>query len=162
MAARKDKITGLTPQQEEFAAGLAAGMSNRAAYVSAYPRAANWSKTALYPRASRLAADSNVMARVRELQRPVRERHQIDIERITVQLLEDREFARATRNAGAAVTATMGLAKLHGLLVEDRKNNRDPFEGWTPEQVREALAEVRAAVEDELAKRREAKKRPEG
>ncbi|MGH9905865.1 MAG: hypothetical protein ACRD8U_09835 [Pyrinomonadaceae bacterium] len=40
----------------------------------------------------------------------------------------------------------MGTAKLHGLLVEDRKNARDPLEGWTAAQIQEALADVRAAI----------------
>jgi hypothetical protein len=144
MGARRNGTTGLTPQQEAFAAGLAAGMSNRAAYVKAYPKAANWKEVSLDPAASRRAADSKVIARIRELQRPIQERYQIDIERMTLQLMEDRAYARMIGNASAAVSATMGLAKLHGLLVEDRKNNKDPFEAWTTEQL---LAVKKQAME---------------
>ena len=131
----RDKTTALTLQQEASAAGLAAGMSNRAAYVKAFPKAANWKETSLDPAASRLAADSKVIARIRELQRPIQEKYQIDIERATLQLMEERAYARMIGNAGAALSATMGLAKLHGLLEEDRKNHKDPLEDWTTEQL---------------------------
>ena len=111
MAARKDKLTGLTPAQEAFAAGVAAGMRSRAAYLQAYPKAANWNEASLDPAASRLAADSKVIARILELKRPSQEKYQIDIESVTLQLLEDRNCARMMGNASAAVSATMGLPR---------------------------------------------------
>lgn len=144
---RKDKTTGLNSFQEEYAAGLAAGMKQRDAYQQAYPRSKNWTVNAVDRNASVLAKKPEVERRVRELQAPARRAHEVTVEGVTRRLLEDREFARETKNAGAAVTATMGLAKLHGLLVEDRKNDRDPFSGWTAEDVSAAMTEVRAAID---------------
>lgn len=57
---------GLTPQQETFAVGLAAGEKQTDAYRAAYPRLKASAKT-IAEKASRLAADSRVQARVKGL-----------------------------------------------------------------------------------------------
>jgi hypothetical protein len=46
------------------------------------------------------------------------ERHVVTTDTIAVMLREDRQFARECETPGAAVTATMGLAKLYGLLTD--------------------------------------------
>ena len=49
------------------------------------------------------------------------ERHGITLEKLTAMLLEDRSMARDTLKANAAVQAVMGLAKLHGLLIDKQE-----------------------------------------
>lgn len=51
-----------------------------------------------------------------------RNRHEIDIDRITKNLLEDRQLAFTTEDAKAAVASDIALAKLHGLMI-DRKRH---------------------------------------
>jgi phage terminase small subunit len=58
---------GLTPQQEAFAAGLAAGMTQAEAYRKAYPAAVRWKDDSVWPKASALAANGKVQARVQTL-----------------------------------------------------------------------------------------------
>lgn len=46
------------------------------------------------------------------------EKHNITIESITQMLLEDRKLAHDTMKASAATQAAMGLAKIHGLVID--------------------------------------------
>mgnify|MGYP001614584710 CR=1 FL=1 len=67
MARAKDPITGLTPQQDHFAHLIALnGLSQSEAYNQAYD-AANSLPSTVTENASRLAADSNVAARIQQL-----------------------------------------------------------------------------------------------
>jgi hypothetical protein len=63
--------------------------------------------------------DSNKIAtRLQDLGKIDMERHVVTTDTIAVMLREDRQFARECETPGAAVTATMGLAKLYGLLTD--------------------------------------------
>jgi hypothetical protein len=55
-------------------------------------------------------------------------------------MIENRELALQTAQAGAAQTATMGLAKLHGLLIEKQAHEVSIAVGFA-----ERLAARRAA-----------------
>lgn len=65
--ARNVDAGGLTPAQAKFAAGLAAGMTQSAAYRSAYPRSLDWRDKLVWEKASLLAANEKVRQRVAEL-----------------------------------------------------------------------------------------------
>lgn len=59
---------GLTVMQERFAVLVAAGeMSQSAAYREAYPASKNWKPESVHAKASELAADRKVSARIAEL-----------------------------------------------------------------------------------------------
>ena len=53
-----------------------------------------------------------------ELQAEHRARHNITIDSLTTDLENDRQLAHTEGQAGAAVSATLGKAKLHGLLKD--------------------------------------------
>jgi phage terminase small subunit len=65
--ARNVDAGGLTPAQAKFAAGLATGMSQSAAYRESYPRSLGWKDETVWQCASRLSADRKVAARVADL-----------------------------------------------------------------------------------------------
>jgi phage terminase small subunit len=69
--------------------------------------------------AARLAGRADVKARLAEIQEKAAEKVIVSVADIARQLDEDREFARLKNQPGAAVSATMGKAKVLGLL-EDR------------------------------------------
>ncbi|MGP9819200.1 terminase small subunit [Salinarimonas sp. NSM] len=73
--------------------------------------------------AARLAGNGRVRARIAELQGRAAERTAVTIESLTAELEEARALAKAQGQAGGAVAATMGKAKLHGLLVERRHHS---------------------------------------
>lgn len=99
------------PRHESFAQALAQGKSASEAYVEAgyQPNDGN---------AGRMNRNEQVRARVAELQEKAAERAVVTVEDIARQLDEDRQFARQNGSAAAAVSATMGKAKVLGLIVE--------------------------------------------
>lgn len=99
------------PRHESFAQALAKGNSASEAYIAAGYKD---SRSA----ASRLSTNVNIVARVAELQGEAAERAVLTVEDIARQLDEDRMFARENGAAAAAVSATMGKAKVLGLIVE--------------------------------------------
>jgi hypothetical protein len=57
----------LTPQQEKFAQGIAAGLSQSAAYRAAYPASLKWKDDSVHNKASALMRNALVQARVEKL-----------------------------------------------------------------------------------------------
>lgn len=76
--------------REKFAAELAKGLSQTAAYRIAFPGSRNWKDATVWARASELAADSKVLGRVAELKAMARSEIEaattISIERIAAEL----------------------------------------------------------------------------
>lgn len=57
----------LTPKQEKYVQGLVAGLSQRQAYIEAYPNAKNWKESTVDSRASETLKNSKVLGRYNEL-----------------------------------------------------------------------------------------------
>lgn len=99
------------PKHEAFATALAAGKSQMEAYAEA-------GYTPNESHASRLANNGKVRARVAEILKRVGERAAVTVESILKDLEADRTFARENGSASAAVAATMGRAKVAGLIID--------------------------------------------
>ena len=100
-------------RHEKFAQELAKGKSQVEAY-----RLAGFKPNESH--ASRLVANGKVAARVAELKAAAAEKAVVTAADIARQLDEDREFARQLEAPAAAVSATMGKAKVLGLIIEKR------------------------------------------
>ena len=98
-------------RHERFAQELAKGASQVEAY-----RAAGYA--AHESSASRLLTNAKISARVDELKAAAAERAIVTIYDIADQLDEDRTFAREQEAPAAAITATMGKAKVLGLIPD--------------------------------------------
>lgn len=98
-------------KHERFAQELAKGKTATEAYVLAGYKESR-------PNAATLRTNQNVLDRIAELQGKAAARAMTTIEDIARQLDEDREFARQCNSASASVAATMGKAKVLGLIVE--------------------------------------------
>jgi len=98
-------------RHERFAQELASGKCQADAY-----EAAGYAPSE--PNASRLTRNDKVSARVAEIQGKAAARVVLTIDDIAKQLDEDRAFARQSGSAAAAVAATMGKAKVLGLIVD--------------------------------------------
>ncbi len=72
--------------------------------------------------ASELAARADVRARVAELLERGAKRAEITVADIARQLDEDRDFAREKLAPAAAVSATLGKAKVLGLIVDRQEH----------------------------------------
>jgi phage terminase small subunit len=114
-------------RHERFAQELAKGASQTDAYLAAGYKG---DKTA----ASRLSTNVNVQQRIAELKAKAAERTIITIHDIADQLDEDRTFARELENPSAAISATMGKAKVLGLLTERHEHTGKDGKDLVPER----------------------------
>lgn len=99
------------PKHEAFAQELAKGKSQAEAYQTAGYKPSE-------PHASRLASNGKVVDRVAELLTKAAERTLVTVESLTQELEDIRVAAKGLGQNSAAVSAVMGKAKLHGLLVD--------------------------------------------
>lgn len=124
----------LPPKREKFAQQLAAGNNQADAYRAAFAPKRCKDKT-IHEKASRLAADGKVQARVVELRAPVVRKVRYELEQAMAECDEAITLARANDNPSAMVSAVQLKAKLNGLLVEDRRNLRRPLEELSDAQL---------------------------
>ena len=103
-------------KHERFAQELAKGKTADEAYATAgyKPNRHN---------ASRLKTNETITDRVAELQERAATKVEKTVSDIVQMLEEDRALARRIAQPGAAVTASMGIAKLLGLIVEKREHS---------------------------------------
>lgn len=104
-------------RHERFAHEIAKGVLQKDAYAIAGFSGGE-------QHASRLAARPDVRARVDEILSRAAKRAEITVADIAKQLDEDRTFAKTVKQAGAMVSATLGKAKVLGLIV-DRQGGPD-------------------------------------
>ena len=110
----------LTPKQEAFAQAYVRLGDQAAAYREVYDTSNMLAKT-VHEAASRLANSCKVAARTNVVQATLAEQTEATVERITEMLNAAYDAAIASGQPGAAVSAAMGIAKVHGLLVEKRQ-----------------------------------------
>ena len=112
-------VAALTPKQEAFARAYVETGNASEAYRRAYDVAPDCKPETIWSNACQLLSDTKVSQRVMELQSAARERLMVTVESLTRELDEARALALADpKGAAAAVSATMGKAKLHGLLTD--------------------------------------------
>jgi phage terminase small subunit len=87
------------------------------AYRAAY-NANKMSDNAIRVEAHRVLANPNVALIVAELREKNARRHEVTIDTITEMLKADHKLAVSLEQSSAAVAAAMGLAKLHGLIID--------------------------------------------
>lgn len=102
-------------RHERFAQELAKGAPASTAYETAGYKPDRGA-------ASRLSANVSVQARAEELKVRAAEKVEVTVADIARQLDEDREFAKSCGQAGAAVSASLGKAKVLGLIVERQEH----------------------------------------
>lgn len=102
------------PKHEAFAQALAKGKTQNEAYAEAGYRPHDGN-------AARLSGNERIVRRVAELQTKVAAKTEITLELLVDMFLEDRSLARTKEQAAAAVSATTGLAKLTGFMVEKKQ-----------------------------------------
>lgn len=107
----------MTPKQEAFCLAYVETGNASEAYRRSY-NAANMKAESIHVNACKLLADAKVAQRVEALKAAHVERHNLTVDDIKAMLLEDRKFARQLEAPAAAISASMGLAKLYGYLTE--------------------------------------------
>ncbi len=108
----------LTAKREAFCLAYVETGKGAEAYRRAYS-AENMKPETIHKRASELLANGEVSGRVAELQAMAVERSLVTVQSLTDELEEARALALKEAQPSAAVSASMGKAKLHGLLKEN-------------------------------------------
>ena len=111
----------LNPKQEKFCQLYVKLGNGSEAYRQAYNSTAK--PESVHVSASELISDSNVSVRVDEIREALKANHGITLKNILDELEEARRLALETGTATAAVSASMGKAKLLGF---DREKKEQP------------------------------------
>ena len=134
MPTKRQVEKALTVKQEKFCAEYLKDGNASRAYREAYD-AGNMSPATIKVKACELLKKDNVAVTVDAARKRLAKKLEITQEKLVEMLFEDREFARTLDNASAATAATMGIAKITGHTVEDRKNQRTPLQDFGTEQL---------------------------
>jgi len=108
----------MTPKREEFAVGLAEGLSQSAAYRRAFPRSKAWVDATVWRKASLLAQNGDVRARLAELQAKAAAANEFTIAEHLRTLVALREEARRDSQFAAAIKAEELRGKCAGFYTE--------------------------------------------
>ena len=122
--------SGLTPNQEAFCRALARGADICAAYGLGY-RCARLKVETVQERAKELALQPAIAAAVWGLRVGIAARHVVTVEALAQELEEARALAIDKGHSAAAVSATLGKAKLHGLPIDRKGAFSDSLESMT-------------------------------
>lgn len=116
-----DKIK-LTPKQEAFCYSYMQTGNASGAYRAAY-NAEKMKPESVAVQAAKMLASPKIALKIDALRAELRQRHQITVDDLVAELEEARKMAFETEKAAAAVQATLGKAKLLGLVVEKQETN---------------------------------------
>lgn len=114
-----DKIK-LTPKQERFCQVYIETGNASEAYRQSYNTAKMKPET-VNRTAKQLLDNRKIAATLDELREEHAKRHEITVDTLVAELEEARKLAFETEKAAAAVSATMGKAKLLGLVVDKQE-----------------------------------------
>ena len=111
----------LTPKQEKFCQKFIELGNASEAYRQSY-NCERMKASTINSRAKELRKDGPITARIDELQADHRERHDWTVDDAIAELEEARQVAKQEAAASAMVSATMGKAKVLGLLVDKKEH----------------------------------------
>lgn len=120
----------LTIKQEKFCQKYIELGNASEAYRQSY-NAENMKPETIKVKASQMLEKDNIRIAISELRGEIRQRHDITIDDIIAELEEARQLALETATPSAAVSATMGKAKLLGLdkvIIEHSGANGTPLQ----------------------------------
>ena len=141
-------MSKLTTKQEKYVQGLVAGLSQRQAYIKAYPNARKWNDNSVDSRASNLLKNDKVLTRYNELMDEHKDKalwtreDSVNkliwlIEKATVSIEEHDEGYTRQATANALLNAVQELNKLELLYPLDQR------------QVKKADAELEPDLEQD-------------
>lgn len=111
-------MSKLTAKQDKFARVYVETGNASEAYRQAYDVGKDTTDQVIWNEASKVLGNRYVSVRVAELQMKAQERTLVTVESLTREMEENRARADELDQAATMQAATMGKAKLHGLLVD--------------------------------------------
>ena len=131
----------MSPKQQRFAEEYVVDHNATQAAIRA-----GYSERTAKQQGSRLLTKVDVIEAVRAKEARLRRKTEVSISSMTEEMRENRDLAVANGQAAAAQQASMGIAKLHGLLVE-RTEVKTTSE-MSLEQVRARIKEIEAELDE--------------
>ena len=107
----------MTPKQEKFCHVYIETSNATEAYRQAY-NCENMKPESINRTAKKMMDNVKIASRIAELQSEHKERHNVTVDSIIDELQESRKMAIELQNPSAATQATMGKAKVTGLLED--------------------------------------------
>ena len=114
-----NKMRQLTLKQETFCHKYIEAGNATEAYRRSY-NAGSMKPATINRKASELMSNGKITARISDLKREHKARHDVTVGKLTEDLRQAVDLAREEKQASAMVSATMALAKLHGLLINKK------------------------------------------
>jgi hypothetical protein len=143
-------VPRLTEKREAFAAAMAKGLSQAAAYREAFPKSLMWAGNAVHVNASKLAANTQVRLRVDELRIKAGKESEVTMAEHVRTLQKLRDSALASGQYAAAIKAEELRGRCAGLYIE--KHQHAGQNGGPLRAVAMTLEEFRCAAVDIAAK----------
>ncbi|TSB03975.1 terminase small subunit [Sphingorhabdus contaminans] len=135
----------MTPKQEAFCLAYVETGNASEAYRRAYD-AENMKPETINVQASKMLSDPKIAIRLAVLRDEHVERHNLTVDDLIAQLDEDRTFARDLKAPAAAITASMGKAKLLGFLTDKIEHSGIQNRQWSDEDIAVRAASIIASV----------------
>lgn len=108
----------------------------------AYPTSLTWTDAGVWSQASRLLRNSKVVVWLEATRAKPAERMETKVDSLTLALRDAGKLAHDEGQAGAAVQAVMGEAKLHGFLVDRHEDVSKGYDDMSPDELRETIADL--------------------
>ena len=122
----KDRaMSKLTPKQQKFVYKYLETGNAAESYRHAYDTK-NWSVDSINVEASRMLNHPKISLIIKAEQEKAQQRHEVTLESITKELEEARVLGMTEKQTAAAISASLGKAKLHGLVVDKSQLSNDP------------------------------------
>jgi phage terminase small subunit len=147
----------MTPKQADFVRWYFELSNASEAYKRAYNSHAK--PNTLHRKANDLLKHPIIKAEVIAMQEQARERNQVTIDNVVDELEEARQVAKQSGNAAAMVSATLGKAKVLGLVVDKQETNTkiltppvfnfvgvQPLSQYSQEELRAAIKELQEDI----------------
>lgn len=136
----------LTPKQEAFCLAFIETGNASEAYRRAY-KAERMKPETVNREAKALLDNPKIAARIARLRAGHVERHNFTVDDMIAQLDQDRTFARELKAPAAAITASMGKAKVLGLLTDKIEHSGIPTRDLSEVERAARLAALFASVQ---------------
>lgn len=120
-------MSKLTAKQTKFVQKYLETGNASEAYRQSY-NVKNMSVKAYQLEACRLLENPSVSLAIKKGQEKARERHEVTLESITKELEDARILGMMEKQTAAAISASLGKAKLHGLVVDKKEIKVSPLE----------------------------------
>ncbi len=115
--------------------------------ATAAAKRAGYSERTAYSQGQRLLKNVEVRRAIQEAQAEHRERTNVTVDSVTDNLREAYNMAKSNGQAGAMVQAEMGIAKLHGMLVDRTEDLTKSAEEMTSAERTAELERVQAELD---------------